>query len=250
MLQSICIQLIGALSECIGRDELTEAHVRRTGKIIKDATVPISTNAASSIHLLALRYGAVSTASKMGNLIHSEFSESSVKPLVQSINQTLETSSWYYIAPSIESLQHFINGLPKHLKGMVTKMPALTCEPSLAKMLFTSRLKGKVYCVTSGKTVESEDDASYSVVQESHFLCASFNNNSSRNESWSFLGDKMVQIRSGSKVFVHRDDNGKVLAIVVAPSNENVASAEILSAMKESKFDTHSISSNCTMRLD
>lgn len=179
--------------------------------------------------------------------------------MIESINHTLETSNWYHIAPGIECLQMFANGLPKQLKATVTKLPALTREPSLSKLLFTSRLKGKLFSISSEEMVDSllKDD-SYSIVQESRFLMTCFSNNSII-EAWSFLdnGDKLIHMKSGSKVFVHRDNDGKVLAMIVAPSNDTAAMiksapTEIVSAINSttSKDDIHSINTSCTMRLD
>ena len=154
----------------------------------------------------------------------------------------------------------FANGLPKQLKATVTKLPALTREPSLPKLLFTSRLKGKLFSISSEEMVDSllKDDT-YSIVRESRFLMTCFSNNSII-EAWSFLdnGDKLIHMKSGSKVFVHRDDDGKVLAMTVAPSNDSLmnksAPSELVSAinskMSKAKYDIHSINTSCTMRLD
>ena len=152
----------------------------------------------------------------------------------------------------------FVNGLPKQLKATVTKLPTLTREPSLPKLLFTSRLKGKLFSISSEEMVDSllKDDT-YSIVQESRLLMTCSSNNSII-EAWSFLdnGDKLIHMKSGSKVFVHRDNDGKVLAMVVAPSNDTLmnksAPSELISAINSttSKYDIHSINTNCTMRLD
>ena len=154
----------------------------------------------------------------------------------------------------------FANGLPKQLKAIVTKLPALTREHSLSKLLFTSRLKGKLFSISSEEMVDSllKDDR-YSIVQESRFLMTCSSNNSII-EAWSFLDndEKLIHMKSGSKVFVHRNNDGKVLAaMVVAPSNDTAAMIksaplELVSAINStmSKYDIHSINTSCTMRLD
>lgn len=156
----------------------------------------------------------------------------------------------------------FVNGLPKQLKATVTKLPTLTREPSLPKLLFTSRLKGKLLSISSEEMVGSllKDDT-YSIVQESRFLMTCFSSNSII-EAWSFLdnGDKLIHMKSGSKVFVHRDNDGKVLAMTVAPSNGTLmnksAPSELVSAINstmsksKAKYDIHSINTSCTMRLE
>ena len=155
----------------------------------------------------------------------------------------------------------FANGLPKQLKAIVTKLPALTREHSLSKLLFTSRLKGKLFSISSEEMVDSllKDDT-HSIVQESRFLMTCFSNSSI--EAWSFLDndEKLIHMKSGSKVFVHRNNDGKVLAaMVVAPSNDTAAMIKsaplelvsaINSTMSKAKYDIHSINTSCTMRLD
>jgi hypothetical protein len=69
--------------------------------------------------------------------------------------------------------------------------------------------------------------------------------------AWCFVGDESILMKSGSKVIVHRDENGEVVAMIIAPvtGNEQKSSSEILSAITNSKFDVHSMSSNCEMKL-
>ena len=78
LMHLVCIEFVGALSECIGGD-LLETHIKRIGMILKRATVSPSSANATSVQSFGLRYGAVSTASKMGNIIRSDFGESSLK---------------------------------------------------------------------------------------------------------------------------------------------------------------------------
>ena len=124
--------------------------------------------------------------------------------------------------------------------------------PTLTRELFTARLKGKLFSIATEETIDPGQDLPYSVVQESRFLLTCFKGNA-RKDSWCFLDDKNIQIKSGSKMLVQRDKNGKVLAMIVIPSDgKSNPPSEILSAISSrlSKFDTHSISSSCTMRLD
>ena len=124
--------------------------------------------------------------------------------------------------------------------------------PTLTRELFTARLKGKLFSIASEETFDPEEAIPYSVVQESRFLVTCFKGNA-RRETWSFLDDKNIHVKSGSKMLVQRDKEGKILAIIVVPSDgKSSPPSEILSAISSrlSKFDTHSISSSCTMRLD
>ena len=78
LMHLVCIELVGALSECIGGD-LSETHINRIGMLLKKATVSISPANVTSVQSFGLRYGAVSTASKMGNIVRSDFGQSSLK---------------------------------------------------------------------------------------------------------------------------------------------------------------------------
>ena len=119
----------------------------------------------------------------------------------------------------------------------------------LARMLLTSRLQGKLFSIVTEETIDLMNDLSYSAMQESRFLLACCKNVA--KDSFSFLGDKSILMKSGSKVFVHRDNDGNVLAMVVVPLDGKLKpSSEILSAIGASKYDSHSISSNCEMKID
>ena len=160
------------------------------------------------------------------------------------MNHNITKPSWYYIAPIISSLEYFIKALPSHLRGLVSKK-----MPALARMLLTSRLQGKLFSVVTEEITDPMKDESYSAMQESRFLLACCPNYS--KYSVSFLGDKSVLVKSGSKGFVHRDKNGNILAIVVVPfDGELKSSSDVLSAIGTSKYDLHSINSNCEMKLE
>lgn len=120
--------------------------------------------------------------------------------------------------------------------------------PNTARMLLTSRMKGKVYSVVSGEVFDVQQ-LPYSVICESRFLEASCNH-AFKSTEWSCLGVKNMLIVAGSKVFVHRDRDGKVIAMVVAPSEGALqSSSELVTALGSSKYDAHSIRSSCDVRL-
>ena len=161
------------------------------------------------------------------------------QPLAETINRTLEESSWYYVAPGTSSLECMFQTLPNHLKkGIVTAMPALAC-----KLLET-------YSVASEEAIDpTKLDASYATPQECRFLLSCCSGRATKG-SLSFLGDGSILLQSGSKVFVHRDEDGNVLAVVVIPIDGHPGSpSEILSAMVKSEYDSHSMNSNCEMKL-
>lgn len=173
-----------------------------------------------------------------------------MQPLAETMNHLLAKSSWYYVAPGISSLDCFLQTLPYHLKrGIVTAMPALESKSSMARMLFTSRFKKEIFSVASEETIDPTLDASYEIPQECRFLLNCCNGLATKG-SVSFLGDASILLKSGSKVFVHRDEDGKVLAMVIAPNDGDLSSSsEILSAIDKSKYDSLSLSSNCEMKL-
>ena len=71
------------------------------------------------------------------------------------------------------------------------------------------------------------------------------------NDGWCCVDVKNILLKSGSKVIVHRDENGEVSAMIIVPAtgHEPPSSSEILSAITNSKFDVHSMTSNCEMKL-
>jgi hypothetical protein len=281
ILQSVCIGLIVALSGCVGRD-MPEAQFRRIAEVLNDSAESASADA--SVHAIGLRHITVNAASSLGDLIRSDFGERSLKvclvsrlrsfpamifrqrqritvaqspfysiaqPLAETINRTLEESSWYYIAPGISSLECLFQTLPNHLKkGIVNAMPALGSKSSVTRKLFTSRLKKETYSVALEETIDPTTlDASYAIPQECRFLLSCCNGRATKG-SLTFLDYKSILLQSGSKVFVHRDKDGKVLAVVVVPIDGHLSSpSEILSAMAKSEYESHSVNSNCEMRL-
>ena len=116
----------------------------------------------------------------------------------------------------------------------------------MARMLFTSRLKGVIFSVTSRATV---DLAKEMPLDEYRFLIDLCRREA--NDGWCCVGDKNILLKIGSKVIVHRDENGEVTAMIIAPGtgHEQPSSSEILSAIANSKCDIHSMSSNCEMKL-
>ncbi len=125
-------------------------------------------------------------------------------------------------------------------------IPSLAGETSLARMLFTSRLKGVVFSITSRATI---DLANEMPLEEYRFLIDLCRREV--NDGWCCVGVKNILLKSGSKVIVHRGENGEVTAMIIAPAtgHEQPSSSEIVSAITTSKFDIHSISSNCEMKL-
>jgi hypothetical protein len=113
-------------------------------------------------------------------------------------------------------------------------------------MLFTSRLKGVVFSITSRAAIDLSNEMP---LEESRFLIDFCRR--ATNDAWCFVGEKSILMKSGSKVIVHRDENGDVVAMIIAPitGNKQKSSSEILSAITNSKFDVHSMSSNCEMKL-
>jgi len=164
------------------------------------------------------------------------------------MKQTLaNTNCWYYIAPTISGLVYFAKALPKKL----IKALAPNTIPALARMLLTSRMTGKLASIVSEKAIDPTTDTSYSTVQESRFLLICCNNATA--DSVSFLdGDKSILVKSGSTLFMHRGEDGKVLGMVVAPSDRPLmSSSEIVSAITTSKAcDARSVSTNCEVRLN
>jgi len=132
----------------------------------------------------------------------------------------------------------------------VNAMPALGSKSSVTRKLFTSRLKKEIYSVASEATIDPTTlDATYAISQECRLLLSCCNGRATKG-SLSFLGDKSILLQSGAKVFVHRDKDGKVLAVVVVPIDGHLSSpSEILSAMGKSEYESHSMISNCEMRL-
>jgi hypothetical protein len=66
----------------------------------------------------------------------------------------------------------------------------------------------------------------------------------------SFLGDKNILLKAGSKMFLHCDKDGRVLAVVVILINEHLSlPLDELLAMGKYKYDLHSMNSNCKIKL-
>ena len=246
VLQYSCISLIDAISECVGR-EFPETQVERMSEILKDTVVLAS--ASESNHAIVLQHLVTSTASNMGSAIRSDFNDKSLRQLAECINYTLAKSSWYYVAPCISSLDDFLQTLPKHLKGIVNKMPELARKPSMARMLFTARLKKEVFSIAMEETIDPTTlPVSYAVQNECRFLLWCCNGPATKY-SLSYLGDESILLKSGSKVYVQRKE-GKVVTVVITSSDgEFTTSSEILSAINTCKFDSHSMKTNCEIRL-
>jgi len=206
-------------------------------------------SAVSSVRGIGLQYDAVSAASEIASAIRPEFGVASWKPLVESINHAIAKPSWYYIAPGVSSLESLFRAIPSHTQGSALRtMPALV-DGTPGRMLMTSRLQGKIFSIVAEKFIDPVIDTSYSAVQESRFLI-SFCGEVSK-ESLSFLGDERILMKSGSKAFVHRDKSGKILAMVVVPSDGTLkTSSEVLSAIGTSNYDSRSIRSNCEMKME
>ena len=165
-------------------------------------------------------------------------------PLLESINHTLTKSTWYYVAPSITNVEHFVKALPSQNQKVLVS----NSLPEVAKRLLTTRIKGELFSIVSNETVPMNDE-SYSALQESRFLRSCCK---ASKESLSFLDCNTVVIKAGSKVQVHRDENGKVLGMVISQldgTSGGSSSSDILSAFGKSKLDVQFISSNCTMKL-
>jgi len=245
VLQCSCISLIDAISECVGR-ELSETQVERMSEILKDTVV--SASASESIHAIDLQHLVISTASNMGSAIRSTLIKS-LRQLAECINYTLTKSSWYYVAPCISSLDDFLQTLPKHLKGIVNKMPELARKPSMARMLFTARLKKEVFSIATEETIDPTTlPVSYVVQKECRILLRCCNGPATKY-SLSYSGDESILLKSGSKVYVQRKE-GKVVTVVITSSDgEFTTSSEMLSAINTCKFDSHSMKTNCEIRL-
>jgi hypothetical protein len=247
VLQCSCISLIDAISECVGR-VLPEAQVERMSEILKDTVV--SASAHESIHAIDLQHLVISTASNMGNAIRSDFNDKSLRQLAECINYTLAKSSWYYVSPCISSLENFLHTLPKHLKGIVNKMPELARKPSMARMLFTARLKKEIFSIATEEMIDPTTLAvSYAIQNECRILLSCCNGSATKY-SLSYIGDESILLKSGSKVYVQRKE-GKVVTVVITPSDDGelTTSSEILSAINTCKFDSHSMKTTCEISL-
>ncbi len=76
LLITVCIHVICALSQCDGI-ELPESQIDQIGSFLRDAV--ISASASTSVHAVGLQYCALSTVSKLGNTIRSNFGEVTLK---------------------------------------------------------------------------------------------------------------------------------------------------------------------------
>ena len=145
---------------------------------------------------------------------------------------------------------HFVQLLKEtqHQKGMRL---ATNKIPKLAKALWKSRFAEQLFSVATEKTIDPMNDSSYSVDQESQFLIHCFSSNHRTENSLRLLESNNIMMKSGSKVFLHRDKDGKVLAMVVAPLDGQLkSSSDVLSAIGTSSCDTHAMQTDCTMALD
>ena len=149
------------------------------------------------------------------------------------------------MAPTISSLEHFLKSLPSRFKAQMAQSVPYSAQP-----LLTSRLQGKLYSMAAKAIVDPKSKDLYSVVNESQLLIVLCSNPA--KEPLSFLEDKNIVIKSGSKVFIHRDENGNVVAMVVAPVDGSAlkSSSEFFSSIEASKYDAHSITSSCELRIE
>jgi hypothetical protein len=106
----------------------------------------------------------------------------------------------------------------------------------MAYKLFTSRLKKETLSVALEEmTHPTMHDAFYAISQECCFLLRCCNGRGTKG-SLSFLGDKSILLKAGSKVFMHRDKDGRVLAVVGVPINGHLSlPLDILSVMGKFK---------------
>ena len=146
----------------------------------------------------------------------------SIQPLVECMNIVIGKTSWYNIAPSVSRMEHFVKTLQaRHHQETVSKL-----MPKLAKALLTSRLTGKIFNIATEEAIDPLRDVAYSVQQESHFLSICCNNNVAK-DSWTYIGDRCIVMKSGSKVFVHRNKDGKVSAIVASAKKWDSAATRL-----------------------
>lgn len=155
-------------------------------------------------------------------------------------------SGWYFVAPNVSGLHHLIQDVTKKgpHRGMISRT-----MPELAKKLLTSRLKENLFSIITEENIDTAEDRSYSTEQESNFLLACCDH---LRSSANFHGDETILLKSGSRTLVHRGEDGKVNGIVVVPANygKDRSSGEILSTIKESKCESRTLSSDCTMNID
>lgn len=115
----------------------------------------------------------------------------------------------------------------------------------MARLLFTSRLKGVVFSITSRATIDFTEEMP---LEESRFLIDFCRR--ADNDAWCYVGCNSILLKKDSKVIVHRDNQGEVVAMIIAPATGNdLSSSGILSAVTNSKFDVHFMSSNCELKL-
>jgi hypothetical protein len=90
---------------------------------------------------------------------------------------------------------------------------------------------------------------SYAILQECCFLLSYCKGRATKG-SLSFLGDKSILLKDGSKVFMHCDKDGRVITAVVFPIDGHLSlPLDTLSAMGKSKYDLHLMNSNCKLKL-
>lgn len=114
-------------------------------------------------------------------------------------------------------------------------------------MLLTSRVKKTLFSVALEQTVDEAGGESYSVRNESRVLVKCCESHAT-TDSMTFLGDESIVMKSGSKVFVQRDEDENVLGIVVAPPNGKVKWPSDLSTFRTGA--PRSLTANCVMKLE
>lgn len=239
-------------------EEWSEAQVRRAVDIlVKVHDIALLNTSPDHIQLI---HSTVRSASKLGCIMRSEFSQETLmvsegttmyfdvvnfmlsqpvpffcsQPLIDSINKVLGKSKWFYVAPTVSSLEHFLRALPPNHRGL---MP--TTMPTAARLLLTSRMKGQLYDITCKETTDGQG-SEYLFADEHKFLlwfCS--------RKIESCLGGRRLYLTAGSKVLLPRDKNGGIFAVVVTEAGETSKTPEqIIKSLDASKCDVHKMKSS------
>jgi len=212
--------------------EWSEAQVRRAANIlVKVCDVALLSTTSDNIQLI---HSIVRSASNLGCIMRSEFSQETLQSLIDSINKVLGKSKWFYVAPTVSSLEYFLRALPHNHRGL---MP--TTMPTAARLLFTSRMKGQLYDITCKEKPDGQGNE-YLFAEEHKFLlwfCS--------RKAESCLGGRRLYLTAGSKVLLPRDKNGEILAVVVTEAGKTSKTPEeIIKSLDASKCDIHKMKSN------
>ncbi|KAL3797824.1 hypothetical protein HJC23_006862 [Cyclotella cryptica] len=204
------VQFIGALISFL-KIEFSENHVTRIGIILNSINSAISTIPA--FEKVRVQHLMISAVCDIGDVVPPKISTESVTPLIDIISRFLEKSNWFYVSPCLTLSEKFVKTLPSNYRGLLS-----TAMPFDAKLLLTSRIQGTLFCLISGQKVDDMKlfNTPYALRQESKFMHAhcTRNNRSSR----SCFGDRIIQLREGSKLFFRNQTNGNISILVMAPS--------------------------------